>query len=42
MEGYVQRMSWLAAAEGLIPEDRAHDPYGPALPDGERAKVLAW
>ncbi|TYB69214.1 dihydrodipicolinate synthase family protein [Nonomuraea sp. PA05] len=41
MEGYVQRMAWLAAAEGLIPEDHAHDPYGPALPDGERARVLA-
>ncbi|MET8990176.1 dihydrodipicolinate synthase family protein [Nonomuraea wenchangensis] len=41
MEGYVQRMAWLAAAEGLVPEEHAHDPYGPALPDGERAKVLA-
>ncbi|WP_327582825.1 dihydrodipicolinate synthase family protein [Nonomuraea sp. NBC_00507] len=41
MEGYVQRMFWLAAAEGLIPESHAHDPYGPAIPDGERAEVLA-
>ncbi|GAA2206683.1 hypothetical protein GCM10009850_021410 [Nonomuraea monospora] len=41
MEGYVQRMAWLAAAEGLVPEEHAHDPYGPALPDGERARVLA-
>ncbi|MCK2218544.1 dihydrodipicolinate synthase family protein [Actinomadura sp. ATCC 31491] len=41
MEGYVQRMAWLAAEEGLIPEEHAHDPYGPALPDGERARVLA-
>ncbi|SEG97219.1 4-hydroxy-tetrahydrodipicolinate synthase [Nonomuraea solani] len=41
MEGYVQRMVWLAAAEGLIPEPHAFDPYGPALPDGERARVLA-
>ncbi|MEU4514561.1 dihydrodipicolinate synthase family protein [Nonomuraea wenchangensis] len=41
MEGYVQRMAWLAAAEGLIPESHAHDPYGPGLPDGERAQVLA-
>ncbi|MGP3910570.1 dihydrodipicolinate synthase family protein [Nonomuraea sp. 10N515B] len=40
MEGYVQRMFWLAAAEGLIPESHAHDPYGPALPAGERAEVL--
>ncbi|GAA1756198.1 dihydrodipicolinate synthase family protein [Nonomuraea bangladeshensis] len=41
MEGYVQRMAWLAAAEGLIPGSHAHDPYGPGLPDGERARVLA-
>ncbi|MEU0565629.1 dihydrodipicolinate synthase family protein [Nonomuraea sp. NPDC005983] len=40
MEGYVQRMLWLAAAEGRIPETHAHDPYGPALPAGERAGVV--
>ncbi|MGP3960359.1 dihydrodipicolinate synthase family protein [Nonomuraea sp. 3N208] len=40
MEGYVQRMFWLAAAEGLIPDSHAQDPYGPALPEGERAGVL--
>ncbi|MEU6742730.1 dihydrodipicolinate synthase family protein [Streptosporangium sandarakinum] len=31
MEGYVQRMLWLAAAEGRIPPAHAHDPYGPPL-----------
>ncbi|MER5421737.1 dihydrodipicolinate synthase family protein [Streptosporangium roseum] len=31
MEGYVQRMLWLAAAEGRIPDSHAHDPYGPDL-----------
>ncbi|PZG12443.1 dihydrodipicolinate synthase family protein [Nonomuraea aridisoli] len=41
MEGYVQRMLWLAAAEGLIPESHAFDPYGPGLPEPERASVLA-
>ncbi|WP_127932471.1 dihydrodipicolinate synthase family protein [Nonomuraea polychroma] len=41
MEGYVQRMFWLAAAEGLIPGSHACDPYGPALPEGEHAGVLA-
>ncbi|MFI7612392.1 dihydrodipicolinate synthase family protein [Nonomuraea terrae] len=41
MEGYVQRMLWLAAAEGLIPESHAFDPYGPGLPEPERAAVLA-
>jgi 4-hydroxy-tetrahydrodipicolinate synthase len=39
MEGYVQRMLWLAAAEGRIPESHAHDPYGPSLPEQERAAV---
>ncbi|WP_157245914.1 dihydrodipicolinate synthase family protein [Nonomuraea typhae] len=33
MEGYVQRMLWLAAEEGRIPATHAHDPYGPALGD---------
>jgi 4-hydroxy-tetrahydrodipicolinate synthase len=41
MEGYVQRMLWLAAAEGRIPEPHAYDPYGPPLPEAERAAVVA-
>lgn len=41
MEGYVQRMLWLAAAEGRVPASHAHDPYGPPLPEGERAAVIA-
>ncbi|TMR33816.1 dihydrodipicolinate synthase family protein [Nonomuraea zeae] len=41
MEGYVRRMLWLAATEGRIPESFAHDPYGPPLPEGERAVVVA-
>ncbi|MEU7852623.1 dihydrodipicolinate synthase family protein [Nonomuraea sp. NPDC049141] len=41
MEGYVQRMLWLAAAEGRIPESHAHDPYGPSLPERERAAVVS-
>ncbi|MFF0312588.1 dihydrodipicolinate synthase family protein [Streptosporangium sp. NPDC004379] len=40
VEGYVQRMLWLAAAEGRVPESHAVDPYGPPLPAGERAAVL--
>ncbi|MDF5753707.1 dihydrodipicolinate synthase family protein [Spongiactinospora sp. TRM90649] len=32
MEGYVQRMLWVAAAEGRVPASHAHDPYGPPLP----------
>jgi 4-hydroxy-tetrahydrodipicolinate synthase len=41
MEGYVQRMLWLAAAEGRVPEAYAHDPYGPPLPEEERAALVA-
>jgi 4-hydroxy-tetrahydrodipicolinate synthase len=40
IEGYVQRMLWAAVWEGLIPEDAAHDPYGPGLPVGERDRVI--
>ncbi|GAA3928548.1 4-hydroxy-tetrahydrodipicolinate synthase [Actinomadura viridis] len=41
IEGYVQRMMWAAVWEGLLPEDAAHDPYGPALPGAERDAVIA-
>ncbi|MEU6779849.1 dihydrodipicolinate synthase family protein [Nonomuraea angiospora] len=41
MEGYVQRMLWLATAEGRVPESHSHDPYGPPLPAEERAVVVA-
>lgn len=41
MEGYVQRMLWLAAAEGRVPGTHAHDPYGPSLPEEERAVIVA-
>lgn len=39
IEGYVQRMLWVAAWEGSIPEEWARDPFGPALPTGEREAV---
>lgn len=39
IEGYVQRMLWAAAWEGLIPERLAHDRYGPGLPGPERVAV---
>ncbi|MGW1737614.1 dihydrodipicolinate synthase family protein [Nocardia sp. NPDC001965] len=41
MDGYVQRMAWIAGAEGLIPPELLTDPYAPALPGDERARVLA-
>jgi 4-hydroxy-tetrahydrodipicolinate synthase len=40
IEGYVQRMLWAAVWEGLIPQDAAHDPYGPELPAAERDVVI--
>ena len=40
IEGYVQRMLWAAEWEGLVPAAAAHDPYGPALPQGERDLVI--
>lgn len=40
MEGYVQRMLWIAAAEGRIPADHAHDRHGPSLPPDDRERVL--
>ncbi|TCO33493.1 4-hydroxy-tetrahydrodipicolinate synthase [Kribbella steppae] len=40
IEGYVQRMLWAAVWEGLIPEDAAHDPYGPDVPGQERELVV--
>jgi len=39
MEGYVRRMLWALAAEGVIPDDACDDPWGPALPATERETV---
>lgn len=41
MEGYVQRMGWLAAWQGLLAEGAARDRFGPPLDGGERDRVLA-
>jgi 4-hydroxy-tetrahydrodipicolinate synthase len=40
MEGYVRRMLWALAADGVIPEDACEDPSGPALATAERAAVI--
>ncbi|WBB69234.1 dihydrodipicolinate synthase family protein [Micromonospora sp. WMMD812] len=40
MEGYVQRMLWIAAEEARIPASHADDPHAPPLPDGDRDRVL--
>src|SRR5438094_9860275 len=39
MEGYVRRMLWALAADGVIPDDACDDPWGPALPESEREAV---
>ena len=39
MEGYVRRMLWAAAAQGVIPEDVCDDPWGPPLDPAEREVV---
>jgi len=39
VEGYIRRMLWALAAEGVIPDDACDDPWGPPLPATERAAV---
>ncbi len=39
MEGYVRRMLWALAADGVIPADACDDPWGPALDPAERERV---
>jgi 4-hydroxy-tetrahydrodipicolinate synthase len=42
MEGYIRRMLWALAADGVIPEDACDDPWGPALPERERESVRTF
>ncbi|HWH04215.1 MAG TPA: dihydrodipicolinate synthase family protein [Gemmatimonadales bacterium] len=39
MEGYIRRMLWAAASQGVIPEDVCDDPWGPVLDPAERETV---
>jgi len=39
VEGYVRRMLWALAAEGVIPDDACDDPWGPPLHPSEREAV---
>jgi 4-hydroxy-tetrahydrodipicolinate synthase len=41
MEGYIRRMLWALADDGIIPEDACHDPAGPTLDPEERARVTS-
>jgi 4-hydroxy-tetrahydrodipicolinate synthase len=35
MEGYIRRMLWCLAIQGVIPDDAAHDPWGPPVDPDE-------
>jgi 4-hydroxy-tetrahydrodipicolinate synthase len=41
MEGYIRRMLWALAEDGVIPEEACHDPSGPALDENGRARVAS-
>jgi 4-hydroxy-tetrahydrodipicolinate synthase len=41
MEGYIRRMLWSLAAEGIIPWESTDDPWGPSLSDSDRSAVQA-
>ena len=41
MEGYILRMLWVLAQDGIIPEDACHDPNGPALGPDDHARVAS-
>lgn len=39
MEGYIRRMLWALAADGVIPDDACDDPWGPAIDGPDRDAV---
>jgi 4-hydroxy-tetrahydrodipicolinate synthase len=41
MEGYIRRMLWCLAIQGTIPEDAAHDPWGPPAGPSEYERLVA-
>jgi 4-hydroxy-tetrahydrodipicolinate synthase len=41
MEGYIRRMLWCLAIQGVIPEGAAHDPWGPTPGPGEYDRLAA-
>ena len=41
MEGYIRRMLWALAEDGIIPDEACHDPHGPELDRRERAAVAS-
>jgi 4-hydroxy-tetrahydrodipicolinate synthase len=41
MDGYVRRMLYVLARDGVIPAGAAHDPFGPEVPDWQLAEIEA-
>jgi 4-hydroxy-tetrahydrodipicolinate synthase len=41
MEGYIRRMLWVLAEDGIIPDEACHDPIGPPLDEDERRRVVS-
>lgn len=39
MEGYIQRMLYVLALQGIIPMEAAHDPFGPGITDAEQKRI---
>lgn len=40
MEGYIERLLYVLAVQGIIPLEAAHDPYGPGVTQKEKEKIL--
>jgi 4-hydroxy-tetrahydrodipicolinate synthase len=40
MEGYIRRMLWVLAEDGIIPDEACHDPVGPPLDQNDRLQVV--
>lgn len=39
MEGYIQRLLFFLAEQGILPRTAVHDPYGPFITEPEKAKI---
>lgn len=39
MEGYIRRMLWCLVHQGIVPEEAAHDPWGPPLGQAEFQEI---
>ena len=42
MDGYVQRLLWVAAIDGFIPASSAFDPFGPQLEPQDKSAMLSF